>query len=256
MKTHGELISINAISDAIIQIYNKQIYNSDNDDKIYDFVLRLQHHSTKCLWLDVCRKVLGNVDQRTVEKYQRKCKDMFKKHIISIISNIKKTKTRNVSPSVEYEQMEQSTSSDVTNNDFGDLDSLYNEVKKEETVIFPQNSIIADEHILSSTITDDHQSFHPDEQMIVDDSHNSSSIRSDQYHLRPKDYINDEITINEDIPLSNVSTTKNFESSSPNISFKKETDRKKLFCSSYTFLGRILGWRGKPLRKGCFQRGI
>jgi len=70
------------------------------------------------------------VDQRTVEKYQRKCKDMFKKHIISIISNIEKTKTRNVSPSVDYEQMEQSTSSDVTNNDFGDLDSLYNEKRR------------------------------------------------------------------------------------------------------------------------------
>jgi len=130
-------------------------------------------------------------------------------------------------------------------------------MKKEETLISPQNSIIADEHVLSSTITDDHQSFHSDEQMIVDDSHNSSSIRSDQYPLRPKDYINDEITINEDIPLSNVSTTKNFESSSPNISLKKETDRKDISTSlrGSSFVLPTHFWEkfwvggGKPLRK-------
>jgi hypothetical protein len=130
MKTYGELITIDTISDAIIQAYNKYDNNFD------DFVSRLQHHSAKYLWLDICSNIIANGDKRTIEKYHRKCKDIFRKYTNSIISIIESTKTRNVCLPVQYveqnEQIKNATFSDVSKNDY-DLDFFYNDVKKEET---------------------------------------------------------------------------------------------------------------------------
>lgn len=76
------MISVDTVCDAICQLYKKY------DDNIYNFIERLQKQSTKCIWMDVCRNILCNVDDRTIEKHQKKCNNIFKRHCKYIIQNV------------------------------------------------------------------------------------------------------------------------------------------------------------------------
>lgn len=40
------------------------------------------------MWIDVCRVILCNVDDRTIQKYQKKCYDVFKQHCNYISENV------------------------------------------------------------------------------------------------------------------------------------------------------------------------
>jgi len=82
-------------------------------DDVYDFIVRLQKQFTKCIWIDICRIILCNVDDRTIKKYQKKCYDVFKQHCNYIIENVYLCIAREQTQESESEILDLSENKDI-----------------------------------------------------------------------------------------------------------------------------------------------
>jgi len=176
MKTYSSKISIDALCNAICQVYKKY------DDNVYDFIARLQKQSTKCIWIDICRIILCNVDDRTIKKYQKKCYDVFKQHCNYIVENVYSCIAR--------EQMQESEILDLSENK--DVITKhappYDNLPRGTSFLapFPRNVLDSsqskdskdDQHLLLSVLSECKESTHGE--------HDSSSIiHSDEHLLLP-----------------------------------------------------------------------
>lgn len=72
MKTFSSLINIESISDAIFEI------NYGSDEKCSEFLTRLKNDMFKSFVENICKIILGNVDNRIIAKYRKKCYDLLR----------------------------------------------------------------------------------------------------------------------------------------------------------------------------------